>query len=208
MISKVLLSGSMAVLLVATIPSAFAATIASDYTMITTTGQSYNYTIDLTGSDYTNMTSVTLEVTAKGDYGSTATTGGTTPREWFTFNLDDTTFADMWGNTTGLAVDYSGFTSLSGPTITSTPPATDDFVMTATFSISDMLFQSLASDGNILVNWQNGPEVDPYHDLDKDGGVDYVQWNISAVPVPAAAWLFMSALLSFVGLSRKAQSAA
>jgi hypothetical protein len=230
MISRILLSGSMAILLAATTPSVFAATIATDYTKITqagdyktnpvTPGQSYSKTIDLTGIDYKNTTGVTLELTAKGDYGSSVNpTTSTTPHEWFTFKLDDTIFADKWGTNRGVNVTYSGFSAISGPTITlsdenngGTKETTDDFVMTAIFSISDGLFQSLAADGKIIVNWQNGPEVDPYHGVGKDAGEDYVQWrlsgNVAPIPIPAAVWLFISGLIGIAGLGRKAQTAA
>jgi hypothetical protein len=210
MISKILLGGSQALLLVSLAPSAFAATIADDYTKIETSGQSYSYTIDLSGIDTSKLTDFTLEVTAKGDYGSAVNpNSSTTDREWFNFALDNTTFADNWGTYNGTPVpDSTEIYAISGPTLTYTSPATDDIMMTAIFSFTDTLFQDFASDGEITVSWQNGPEVDPYHLFPKDGGEDYVEWQISAVPIPGAVWLFISGLFGIAGLKRKALSAA
>jgi hypothetical protein len=166
--------------------SATAATITSDMTTISTTAQSYTNAFILGATNFDN---VTLNLTAKGDYG---TTSGS---ENIVFKIDGITLADWTYSTPAINVtnNYSHY----------------DYTLSGTVNIAASLWNTFIADNVLNISWQNGPAVNPYS---SQGGPDSVEYSltgdVAAVPIPAAAFLFAPALLGFMGLRRKAKNTA
>ncbi len=132
---------------------------------------------------------------------------------WFSFNLDDTYKVDLdtFGSSPNPAADVK-FTILAlyddGGTLLG---QNDDCVPGSVFR-SCLSFSSLATGMYIagimeyydssfpfVDGWMLGPD----NETGAGSNNVFLNINVSPVPVPAAVWLFGSALLGFVGMSRR-----
>ena len=96
--------------------------------------------------------------------------------------------------------DVNGCTALSGPCIIVTPhtfftavsdPVPDVWIQGLSVEISQSMTVSLTPD--LFTGWR---------DFDFPN-TTYAVWEVSAVPVPAAVWLFASGLLGLIGVARR-----
>ena len=173
-----------------------AALITSNTTSILTEGQAYAETFVLDGSSYSD---VVLSLTAKGDYGWS--TGS--EFETIDFYIDGTQVAH-WINSHDVDVNETPLEVTSGISIVENFYEFD-YTLSGDISISNALWESFAADGEINISWINGVNVAPYA---VEGGDDFVSYsiagnNVSAVPVPAAIWLFGTGLIGLAGVARR-----
>lgn len=157
-----------------------AALITSNTTSILTEGQAYAETFVLDGSSYSD---VVLSLTAKGDYGWS--TGS--EFETIDFYIDGTQVAH-WINSHDVDVNETPLEVTSG------------------ISIVENFYEfDYTLGGDIYISWVNGMNVTPFA---IEGGDDFVSYsiagnNVSAVPVPAAIWLFGTGLIGLAGVARR-----
>ena len=159
-----------------------ASLITSNTTEITMTQQSYAQSIHLAGLEYTD---VVLSLTAKGDYGLTTMT------EHIEFFIDGTLLAHWEYSTPGISVVENVYEY--------------DYTLSGDIVLSNALWQSFAADGVLDISWSNGFNVQAYPG--DAGGADYVSYslsgNLTAVPLPAALWLFSAGILGLITVARR-----
>jgi hypothetical protein len=77
----------------------------------------------------------------------------------------------------------------------------DNGVRLNVFSIAPIITMTVGTDGNGIITITEAIELTP---TDPSSSFNnYMTYNVSAVPVPAAAWLFGSALIGLAGIKRK-----
>ena len=169
-------------LLLIPMASTHASVITSDTTSIISSGQSYNSSVTLSDTSYSN---VVLDLEAKGDYGSFAS-------ENISFYIDGTLLADWTYSTSGITVtkNYSNY----------------DYTLLGSVSISEALWSSFTLDNILDISWENDAKVDAYA---YKGGADYVTYSVQgdpiSVPTPASLALLGLGLFGF-GMARRKKS--
>lgn len=173
---------------VLSVPVAGAITI-DDTQGITSNGQSF--TFEFTSLPASNGTGGTFFVHLNGDY-----TDGASENALITLDLAaDTLLLGPDGVVDGAA----GLTLTSFNTTVFDP--TLDVLLAFTFDISPGLLDILLADKVIRVDVLNDLTVSAVSEINPD--FVHVGFTYSAVPVPAAVWLFGSGLMGLVGMARK-----
>ncbi|GEA11470.1 hypothetical protein [Alteromonas sp. KUL49] len=161
--------------------SANAAVITSDFTELTTTGQTYSETVSLNDT----YSSVYVDLIIKGDFDNVNV-------EWFRLFADGNLLAEWNTSTAGLTVV--------------TNSATRDYTLSGTFAIAQSLWDSIAADGLLDVSWAIGPFSDP---TPTQFGSDFVDYSFNATPsfvqvgAPASLLLIACALFGITSLRRR-----
>lgn len=142
--------------------NANAGIIVSDNTSVTSTGQSYTNTFDVTGfEDYINLI---FTVSTRGDYGATQNS------EYIEFSIDGISFGQFRYDT---------------PDVTSSVGATGDgsidWQLDFSFSITDTAWSTLyADDSTITVSWSNASGVNAFTTRYSP----FVNFNLAGDPNP------------------------
>tara|TARA_R110001592_G_scaffold304053_2_gene576373 strand:- start:6069 stop:6602 length:534 start_codon:yes stop_codon:yes gene_type:complete len=168
-------------LLLIPMASTHASVITSDTTSIISSGQSYNSSITLSDTSYSD---VVLNLEAKGDYGYYSS-------ENISFYIDGTLLADWTYSTSGITVtkNYKNI----------------DYTLLGSVSISEALWSSFTLDNILDISWVNDDQVNPF----STGGADYVTYSVQgnsiSVPTPASLALLGLGLFGF-GMARRKKS--
>lgn len=162
--------------------SAQASVITSDTTSIVSSGQSYNSSVTLSDTSYSN---VVLNLEAKGDY-------GTKSDENISFYIDGTLLADWTYSTSGVTVteNHNNY----------------DYTLLGSVSISEALWNSFTLDNILNISWVNASSVAAYS---SQGGADYVTYSVEgdsiSVPTPESLVLLGLGLFG-LGMARRKKS--
>jgi hypothetical protein len=142
--------------------NANAGIIVSDNTSVTSTGQFYTNTFDVTGfEDYINLI---FTVSTRGDYGNTQSS------EYIEFFIDGISFGQFRYNTPGVTSSI-GATGLSW----------GDWELDFSFSITDIAWSTLyADDSTITVSWSNASGVNAFTSRYNP----FVNFNLAGDPNP------------------------
>ena len=105
----------------------------------------------------------------------------------------------------GLGGSYTKNTPYASPSVFDISTNVETTVADGTHPIVILTFQALAAGAaNIVINDDGGGCCGFFDNPDANFiPVDYVQANVNVVPVPAAAWLFISALGGLATLKRR-----
>jgi hypothetical protein len=139
-------------------------------------GQTTAFSVDAVPTG-TGGRSATFTLLAKGDYSPGSR------HEYLDWDIDGIV-SGRGRPATGLGTVVSGIAS--------------DVEWTQSFAVSSTDFAAIFADGELVVTLQNSSEVNCCFE-----STDYHGYELTAVPVPAAAWLFGGALMGMIGVGAK-----
>jgi len=167
------------------IGTSISAATLTDSQIQTSAGQDFTHILNGPISDGTGAT---LSVTVRGDFYSQNFLSN---REYFSIAIDNNTLGSQ------LTFDSPGAYNVIQHT-------KNDREFSFDFLINNALFSSIMSNQEavVLVDFAQGVTIFSDYDFSSKVSLNYNE-TVSPVPVPAAIWLFGSAMMGFVGLSRR-----
>jgi hypothetical protein len=172
------------------------------------------------------ITAISSDVIVPGNLGPSSVAFGINSRDEMTglpttFQYDSTSVLPVSGRIehTGTiqfngSIDVGNFTVALAP---NRPAGTSGFVVASNFGLMEIIFDIAATPisepfedelviaGDILVSPELALALGNTDFAGVDAGAALIVSDASIVPIPAAAWLFGSALLGFMGIARRKQ---